>query len=436
MTLFALYRALGTAATPLARRHLKRRCARGREDPARLDERLGHAGYARPPGPLVWIHGASVGESLSALPLIARIRARWPDLGILVTTGTVTSARLMAERLPPAVIHQYVPVDLPGAVNRFLDHWRPALGLIVESEFWPNLLLEARRRGIELTLVNGRVSARSFATWRRARPIIARLLAQFSLVLAQLDEDARPLEALGAARTLCMGNLKFAAPPLEADPAELARLRARLGARPRWLAASTHPGEEAQIAVAHRALATGHPGLLSVIAPRHPHRGAEIVADLAAAGLAVARRGAGEDPDPATEIYVADTMGELGLWYRLGEIVFVGGSLVPKGGQNMVEPAKLGRAVLCGPHTANFMRVTDEMTRAGALGRVADGSELAATVGALMSDAAARRAMIEAGRAYATAQAGVLDDIVAALAPLLDRAAQGRFNPAVSSVII
>ncbi|MFQ5467260.1 MAG: 3-deoxy-D-manno-octulosonic acid transferase, partial [Kiloniellaceae bacterium] len=227
-TIFALYRALGTAGGPLVRRHLKQRCARGREDPARLGERFGHPGRPRPPGPLVWIHGASVGESLSALPLIERIRADWPDLQLLVTTGTVTSARLMGERLPPGVIHQYVPVDLPGAVNRFFDHWRPALGLIVESEFWPNLLLEARRRRIELALVNGRVSARSFASWRRARPIIARLLAQFSLVLAQSREDVRHLEALGAARALRLGNLKFASAPLEADPAELARLRARL----------------------------------------------------------------------------------------------------------------------------------------------------------------------------------------------------------------
>ncbi len=423
---FAFYRGVAFVATPLVHRLLRRRLARGREDPARFGERLGRAGLARPEGPLVWVHGASVGESLSALPLIERVRTRWPGLHILMTTGTVTSARLMAERLPPGVLHQYVPVDLPGPVRRFLDHWRPALGIVIESEFWPNLLHGARDRGVELVLVNGRMSARSFAQWRRVRPTIAHLLNLFSIVLAQSREDLRHLRALGAAHARRLGNLKFVAPSLAADRKDLAALRAALGRRPRWLAASTHPGEEEIVAEAHAALAATHPGLVTLLAPRHPDRGAQIAAILRARGLRVARRGAGEIVAPDTDIYLADTLGELGLWYRLAEVVLVGGSLVPKGGQNILEPAKLNCAILCGPHTMNFLRVSKEMAEAGALRTVTDAAGLAQAAGALLDDAPARRAMIAAAADYAKSEAGVLDDIVAALAPALDRAAAAR----------
>ena len=419
---FALYRGTALVATPVVRHMLRKRLARGREDAARFGERFGRAGLARPEGPLVWIHGASVGESLSALPLIARIREGWPELSILMTTGTVTSARLMAERLPPGVLHQYVPVDLPGPVRRFLSHWRPALGIILESEFWPNLLHAARDQGVELTLVNGRISARSFAQWRRVRPTIAHLLSLFSIVLAQSREDLRHLHALGAPRAQRLGNLKFVAPPLAADPDELASLEAALAGRPRWLASSTHPGEEVMVAEAHVVLAKTRPGLLSLLAPRHPDRGAEIADLLRARGLRVARRGAGEPPEPETEIYLADTLGELGLWYRLAEVVFVGGSLVPKGGQNILEPAKLDCAILAGPHMANFLRVSTEMTEAGALRRVSHATGLAATVGDLLDDAPARQAMIAAAATYAQSEAGALDAILEALTPALERA--------------
>ncbi|MEE8500947.1 MAG: glycosyltransferase N-terminal domain-containing protein, partial [Kiloniellales bacterium] len=258
---FGAYRLISPAATPLVRRHLRQRVARGREDGARLAERFGRSGIARPPGPVVWIHGASVGESLSALPLIARIREGWPGLNLLMTTGTVTSARLMAERLPEEVIHQYAPVDLPAAVRRFLAHWRPALGLILESEFWPNLLLQARAQGTALALVNGRMSAASYASWRRFRPLIGHLLGQFEVALAQSREDEAHLRDLGAAAPLRLGNLKFAAPPLAANPGELAALEAAFGPRPRWLAASTHPGEEEIVAEVHARLAARTPDL-------------------------------------------------------------------------------------------------------------------------------------------------------------------------------
>lgn len=420
---FSAYRLTSAAATPMVQRHLRQRVAGGREDTARLTERFGHPSIARPAGPLVWIHGASVGESLSALPLIERLRVGWPNLNLLITTGTVTSAKLMVERLPDGVIHQYLPVDLPAAVTRFLDHWQPDFGIVIESEFWPNLLIQAQARGIQLALVNGRVSADSYASWRRFRPLITHLLNLFSLTLAQSHEDQTRLRDLGAADPRCLGNLKFAAPPLGADPAELANLQAVLGNRPRWLAASTHPGEEGMVAEVHTAQAPHHAGLLTILVPRHPHRGPEIATRLRDAGHRVALRSAGESLTPDTGIYLADTIGELGLWYRLTEIVFIGGSLIPKGGQNLLEPAKLDCAILCGPHMANFLHVTEEMCNAEALRQVIDGEQLSAALAWLLEDGAARQSLSQAAKDYAATQAGVLDDIVAALAPHLDRAA-------------
>jgi 3-deoxy-D-manno-octulosonic-acid transferase len=420
---FGAYRLISAAATPMVRRHLRRRVARGREDAARLAERFGDPGIARPAGPLIWIHGASVGESLSALPLIARIREGWPGLNLLITTGTVTSARLMAERLPEGVIHQYLPVDLPAAVRRFLAHWRPALGLIVESEFWPNLLLQARARGTTLALVNGRMSAASYASWRRFRPLIGHLLGQFEVTLAQSREDEAHLRDLGAAAPLRLGNLKFAAPPLAANPDQLATLGAAFGSRPRWLAASTHAGEEEIVAEVHARLAARTPDLLTVLAPRHPDRGPAIAEALAARGLEVVLRSSGRPITPETAVYLTDSIGEMGLWYRLCQVVFVGGSLIPKGGQNLLEPAKLGCAIICGPHMTNFLRVTEEMARLDALRRVADAEQLAAAVSWLLEDEPARAGMIRAAADYAGNQADALNRIVAALKPQLDRAA-------------
>lgn len=416
---FGAYALAGRLAAPLVRGYLKRRLARGKEDAARFGERLGVAGIARPAGPLLWIHGASVGEAQSALPLIARLRQDWPAISILVTTGTVTSARLMAERLPPGVIHQYVPADLPGAVARFLAHWRPDAGLIIESEFWPNLLRGAAARGTRLVLVNGRVSAGSYRNWRRLRPLIAGLLGCFELVLARSPEDHERLAALGARRVERPGDLKAAAPPLGADPAELARLEQALAGRPRWLAASTHPGEDRAAGETHRALAARLPGLLTLLAPRHPERGGEIRRTLEGLGLTVAQRSRGEAVVPETDVYLADTIGELGLWYRLAEIVFVGGSLVPHGGQNLLEPAKLDCAILSGPHTANFARLAAEMAAVGALRQLDGAAALTAAVAELHDQPAARRAMIAAAQRYAAAQAGALERSMAALAPLL-----------------
>jgi 3-deoxy-D-manno-octulosonic-acid transferase len=410
--MLALYRALTDAGLPLIRLALARRMRRGREDPARFAERMGESSRPRPAGPLVWIHAASVGEALSTLPLVDRLLAG-DKRAVLVTTGTVTSARLLAERLPPGAIHQYVPVDRAAWVTRFLDHWRPDLVLWMESEFWPNMLGGIARRRIPAVLVNARLSPRSTARWRRVPGIIRRLLATFTLCLAQSEGDAAALRALGATNVRMPGNLKFAAAPLPCDEGELARLRASLGARPCWLAASTHAGEEEMVAAARRN------GALTIVVPRHPQRGPEIAAGLRARGLRVALRSAGAAPD-GEDVYVADTMGELGLFFRLAPVVFMGGSLVPHGGQNLLEPARLGSAMLHGPHMTNFRDITREMDEAGGALEVRDAAGLGEAVAALLADPARRARMTDAAARIAAGKARVLDEIMAAIAPYLD----------------
>ena len=425
----ALYRALTIVGGPLIGLYLKRRMARGKEDSARFGERLGRPGLARPEGRLVWLHAASVGESLSLLTLVERLAAR-PGWRVLMTTGTVTSARLMAERLPPGALHQYVPVDRPAFVRAFLDHWRPDLVLWAESDFWPNMLDAIRRRAVPLVLVQGRVSAKSFAGWQRARGFIHRLLSGFTLCLGQTPEDAARLAALGAKRVDCLGNLKMAISPLPADEAELARLRAATAGRPLWLAASTHPGEEAVAARVHRALAARFPGLLTVIVPRHPHRGAEIRAELAALGVAATLRSAGEAMDAA--IHVTDTMGELGLFYRLSPIVLVGKSLpeaASGGGQNPFEPAQLGAAVLFGPRMDNFPGMAPAMLAAGAALQVADAAALEQALAALLSDPETLARHRAAATAWAAGGAEALEAVLGILDPLLTEAEARHARP-------
>lgn len=415
-----LYAAVAWALGPAVRVLLMLRRARGKEDPVRLPERLGRAGLPRPEGPLIWLHGASVGEALSALPLIDRLLAGDPRASVLVTSGTVTSARLMAERLPERAFHQFAPVDLPGAVDRFLDHWRPNLALWLESELWPNAVRAAAKRDIPMVLVNARLSKRSHRRWRAVPGFARSLLGAFKLCLAQSPADADRFAALGAARVESVGNLKYASPPLPADDAVLKTLAAMIGTRPVWLAASTHPGEEAIIAEAHAKLRARHPALLTVIAPRHPERGAAIAAELAASGAKVARRGAGETPTAETGIYLADTLGELGLFYRLAPIAFVGGSLVSHGGQNLLEPAQLDCAILHGPAVFNFEAIAGAMRDAGATERVFDAGSLAAAVDTLLTDEGLRARRTKAAAEVAAGEAGVLDRIMAALAPYLD----------------
>ncbi len=405
----ASYRCASVLAAPMVHAWLAHRRRRGKEDRDRFGERLGRPGLARPDGALVWMHGASVGEGLSLLPLVTRLREALPGVGVLVTTGTVTSARLLRERLPAGVLHQFAPVDRPDAVRRFLAHWRPALAVWVESELWPNLILETAARGIPMLLVNGRMSGRSAARWRRAPHLSGPLLAAFACVLAQTEADARRFRALGARTVAVRGNLKNDAPPLPADEHLLQSARQAMAGRPRWAAASTHDGEEEAIADAHAILRRTVPALLTILAPRHPERGAAVAAMLEGRGLTTARRSANEAIAAETAVYLVDTLGELGLVYRLADIAFVGGSLAPHGGHNPLEPARLDCALVTGPHTENFSETYAALEDGGAVSRVSDAGTLADAVGTLLDDETACARRRAAAREAARAMAGAAD---------------------------
>ncbi|HEU4804387.1 MAG TPA: 3-deoxy-D-manno-octulosonic acid transferase [Nitrobacter sp.] len=412
-----LYRRLSAAAAPLAPALLKRRLKQGKEDPARVDERRGIARQLRPAGPLVWIHGASVGEVLAAAALIERLRAL--NMRVLLTSGTVTSAAVVAKRFPPDIIHQYVPYDSPRFVARFLDHWQPGLALFIESDLWPNLILAGGARRLPMVLINGRMSHRSFPRWRRLSGTIAALLNRFDVCLVQSEIDAERFTALGSRNVVTTGNLKLdvRAPP--ADEARLERLLFVTRGRPVVVAASTHPGEEEILLNAHRTLAVRFPSLLTVIVPRHPNRGEEIARMIAASGAEFARRSLEQLPTARTDIYIADTMGELGLFYRLAPIVFMGGSLVPHGGQNPIEAVKLDAAVVHGPHVFNFADVYGALDRAGGACRASDGGALTRQLGHLLNDSAARDAAAAAAVQVVDRLGGALDRTLAALEPYL-----------------
>ncbi|MBV8471989.1 MAG: 3-deoxy-D-manno-octulosonic acid transferase, partial [Hyphomicrobiales bacterium] len=333
------YRLATLLATPLSGVLLSLRLNKAKEDPLRIEERRGVASLERPQGPLVWLHGASVGEALSLLPLIDRITRS--GCSALVTTGTITSARLLAQRLPPGGLHQYAPLDAPRFMRRFFEHWQPDVALIAESELWPNMIVEARRAGVPLVMVNARMSARSYARWRKARTFIQALLGRVDLCLAQSQADAERLADLGAPDVRMTGNLKFDAPAPPADRQELAALSGLTSGRQIWVAASTHAGEERLAAEAHMKLAETFPDALTLIAPRHPSRGEAIRAELEAMGLNCALRSRGERPGRETAVYICDTIGELGIFYRLAGVVMVGKSFNNDGGQNPIEAAKL-----------------------------------------------------------------------------------------------
>ena len=412
-----LYGRLSAAAGALAPVLLKRRLKQGKEDPARIDERRGIARRPRPAGPLVWIHGASVGEVLAAASLIERLRAL--NLRILLTSGTVTSAAVVAKRFPPDIIHQYIPFDSPRFVARFLDHWRPNLALFIESDLWPNLILAGASRRLPMVLINGRMSQRSFPRWRRMAGTIAALLGRFDICLVQSETDAERFAVLGGRNVAVTGNLKLdvRAPP--ADEGRLERLLFVTRGRPVVVAASTHPGEEEILLTTHRTLAVYFPSLLTVIVPRHPNRGEAIARMITASGAEVARRSLEQLPTARTDIYIADTMGELGLFYRLAPIVFMGGSLVPHGGQNPIEAIKLDAAIVHGPHVFNFAEVYDALDRAGGARRADDGDALVKHLGHLLSDLAARDAARAAAADVVDRLGGALERTMAALEPYL-----------------
>ncbi len=423
LSLYA-YRLLTALGTPLAGPFLSMRLKRGKEDPRRIGERRGRPGLARPAGRLVWLHGASVGEAVSLLPFVERIARA--GASALVTTGTVTSAALLAQRLPPGALHQYAPLDSPFFLRRFLAHWRPDAALVAESELWPNMIVEAKRAGLPLAMINGRMSERSFNRWRKAPRFIGALLAHFDLCLARSEDDGERLLTLGAPKVLIAGDIKFDAQALPADRRELAELAGLTSGRQIWIAASTHEGEELIAAEAHKRLTQVFPDALTLIAPRHPERGETILRQLEAQGLACAMRSRGERPEPGAAVYLCDTIGELGLFYRLAGVVFVGKSFSGGGGQNPIEPARLASAILHGPLVGNFSEAYAALDFAGGALEIADPADLGEALISLFANTAQLRAMARAAADAVDRRAGAVERSMKALAPLLPVAGAER----------
>ena len=426
------YNFTAALAAPILYLYLKLRLVQGKEDPARFSERLGISSIPRPDGPLIWLHGASVGEAISLLPLIDRLRQEKPSATFLITTGTVTSARLMTKRLPKGVIHQFVPVDRRSYVQKFLDHWQPNLILWAESDFWPNLICEPARRNIPMVLVNGRVSANSFKGWMRFKGTMTKLLSGFTLCLGQTNTDVERLISLGAPLVKCRGNLKFAVPPLPAKESHLDTLKKEIAGRPIWVAASTHQGEEEIIARAHIQLSQKHPGLLSIVIPRHAARGEEIARILLEKGLKVSRRSQAHLIEKDTDIYIGDTMGELGLFYRLASIIFMGKSLVPLGGQNPLEAMRLNCAVIHGPYMTNFAEMVDRMTKAETNIKITNEDELIKSIDTLLSNSNDVIKLAKKARTFAKAEEHILSDVMDELKPFIKNLSN-RSDPHASS---
>lgn len=389
----SMYNGLLWLASPFIKRHLAKRLEEGKEDASRFEERFGEPSRLRPAGILIWIHAASVGEAMSVLPLIKVLLARNHDCSVLLTTGSKSSANLMQDRLPAGAFHQYVPIDTNGSVKRFLDYWHPQVAIWMESEIWPNLINQTSKREIPMMMLNGRITENSFNMWRKTGGLAKRLIRKFDYVHAQSELAAERLKYLGAEDVETLGNLKFCSPPLPFEKEPFRAVKDMLENRKVWLAASTHKGEEALAAATHRALKTEVKRLLTVIVPRHPDRGDEITEKLTEAGFNVARRSLRQSIELDTDIYLADTIGELGLFYRLIDVVFVGGSMVQKGGQNLLEAARLNCAIIHGPDMSNFAEIVDDLKENNAIIQVNNGSELTKATYSLLSEIRVRTAL-------------------------------------------
>ncbi len=379
------YLAATAVLAPLARPILKARIRRGKEDPDRWREKLGRASAPRPEGRLVWLHGVGLGEVLALRGLIARLAAIDPDLNFLMTSTSLSSGQVIGQNMPARTRHQYLPLDLAGPTRAFLNHWRPDLAVWAEQDLWPGLVVRTDQRSIPMAMINARMGQRAFDARSRARRVYAALLARMAWLSAQDDRTARNLEHLGLTapirdRVAVTGPLKAAAPALAHDPDELARLKSTLGARPVWLATSSHPEDEAVALAAQRiAMDRGSTGLL-IIAPRYPARGAAIAQMAAAAGLAANLRSRGELPIPDAPVWIADTFGEMGLWYRLCPVTLMGGTFGSVAGHNPWEPARLGSAIMHGPNTGNFRADYGMLKTACAVTEVADAPAVAAAL--------------------------------------------------------
>lgn len=400
------YRRFGRIIYPFMGPFLAMRARRGKEDRTRRYERYGYPSAERPKGPVIWFHAASVGESMAVLALIERVNS----LGIytVMTTGTVTSAEIVRKRLPRGTFHQYVPLDLQPAVERFLEHWKPDLAVFTESEIWPTTIFELKKRRIPQVLVNARMSDKSYKRWTSADKVAENLFDKFSHVIAQSELDAERYRALGARPVVVSGNLKVDTREIPYRLDEYKMMKSLIGNRPVWLAASTHRGEEAVVLDVHRIVRAQYPDLLTILVPRHPERGDEIEELVRSASMTCARRSRKEKILTQTAVYLCDTIGEMGLFLRLAPVAFMGRSLAVGGGQNPLEPASTGTAILAGKHVNNFRDSYRALLKNKAVRLVEDGDMLAANLAYLLSNPAERDRMVAAGETTLNEMRGAL----------------------------
>ncbi|ARN84505.1 hypothetical protein GQ61_03275 [Candidatus Nucleicultrix amoebiphila FS5] len=420
MVMLPLYRFISKTIAPwFIQQTLAERIKKGKELPERIPERKGYSSRPRPEGSLIWIHSASVGEAQIALTLIKNITKLRPEIKFLVTSVTVTSGQMLVKQLPSQAIHQFIPFDVPQWVNKFLDTWKPNLAIWIESELWPNFIEAVHAHNIPLLLINGHLSDKSFKRWGFARGFIRPLLEKFSSLMVQSSEQVQRFKSLGGVNPIATGNLKFAAAPLKCDLKKLKEFKSIVGNRPFWVAASTHDGEEISIIKAHQRVKKSFNNILTVIVPRHPERGPTLKAMMKQYGLKVACRSTNDKLLNTDEIYLADTLGELGLFYNAANIVFVGGSLISIGGHNIIEPARLNCAILHGPHMHNARSVSVLFAKAQGSLEISDEQTLAEAIESLLRNESLRNTLAKNALRVAESEDQAMTRVIKTLNPFL-----------------
>jgi 3-deoxy-D-manno-octulosonic-acid transferase len=418
--LLTIYKTILRAGTPFIKRTLSERLDRGKEDPLRISERYGIASLPRPSGTLIWFHVASVGEAQSIRVIIDELLNANSDLHILVTSVTRTSADLLNQQLPPRAFHQYAPFDHPNWVKAFLNHWQPSMAIWVESELWPSMLAQIRKRYIHAALLNARLSPTSLKRWKFSGSFIREILSTFNVILCQTSHDETSFETLGATRVVTTGNIKYCAEALSYDAHEYEILKTQINTRPCWIYASTHDDEESIAATIHKDLKTKIPNLLTLIAPRHPERTAKIYETLKTQDLNIIKRSSAEPITDQTDILLIDTMGELGLFYRLSKIAMIGRSLSLDGGggHNPLEAMRLGSVIIHGKAVQNLQDIYDDIHKAEAGITVHDRYELAQALQKLFNHPQSYKVLLDATNEFILSQKSILEKTLDELEPL------------------
>ena len=420
--MYPVYWLVTFLSAPILRLILKKRLSKGKESQSRYLEKASVIKKARPPGTLIWVHGASVGEAQSALILVNKITQSYPNINVLMTTGTLTSATLMEKKLPPNAFHQFYPLDHPQWVQKFIQHWQPDAVLWMESELWPNMLSAIKDAQIPAALINARMSEKSFQTWKKIPSLANKTISTFNRILCQTPTDQGYYNALGAADTLVTDNLKYSATPLSCDQDDLETLRKSITDRPVWLYASTHDGEEQIACELHRKLAKEIPALLTIIVPRHPERRDEIRSTCSTDDLNLKFRGENKAPPSNTDqIYIADTLGELGLFYSVSPVACIGRSLSNDGGggHNPIEAAQQNTAVIHGKNIQNLQDIYDEMDNENAAICVDTPQDLYDTIRELLLNKDKLKEAQQKALIFSRKKVGVIDVVMTELFPIL-----------------